>query len=372
VLRAMQGGEFGLPAGCSATYDVELVDILRAITRVGARSALEDYCRSYVDERGHRASAVQVYEAGYNPSSARARHGHWFAFLDDLKLLDEQEREVVRRYGDVLAGFEKEAITKSYKLVTLQALLQLGALRTGADVAEIAWTTHRIVTGDPRLLADTRSTEMPDPMSVNADIWREYWLKWPLSAWVGQLRGASSGWFRIDGRRFVPTFRVTTDVGERFDALVDELVDYRLARYLFMKDSPLEDALRLKVIQASGRPILMLDRERNRGLPEGEAQFIADGIVYTGNFVKIALNVAHRAGDPGNVLGDLLRSWFGMDAGQPGTAQFVELVPGDQHWQMKPASPDASRGESASLLTRSRVVISERSGRLENLVEVPL
>ena len=59
---------------------------------------------------------------------------------------------MARRHGDVLAGIEKEAITKSYKLVTLQALLQLGALRTGADVAEIAWTAHQIVTGDPRLV----------------------------------------------------------------------------------------------------------------------------------------------------------------------------------------------------------------------------
>jgi hypothetical protein len=46
-------------------------------------------------------------------------------------------------------------------------------------------------------------------------------------------------------------------------------------------------------------------------LPAGEAQFIADGEVYTGNFVKIALNVAHRVGGSGNELGDLLRSWFG-------------------------------------------------------------
>ena len=347
VLRAMRSGEFGLPAGCSATYDVELVDILRAIPRGGARSALEDYCRSYADERGHRASAVQVYEAGYNPSSARTRHGHWFAFLNELELLNEQERELVRRHGDVLAGFEKVAITKSYKLVTLQALLQLGALRSGADVAEIAWTAQRIVTGDPRLLTDTRSAEMPEPASVNADLWRDYWLKWPLSAWAGRLRGASSGWFRIEGRRFEPTFLIAADVGETFDAMVDELVDYRLARYLFTGDSPLEEAVRLKVIQASGRPILMLDRDHNRGLPEGETQFIADDVVYTGNFAKIALNVAHRAGQPGNVLGDLLKSWFGTDAGQPGTVQFVELVPGDRHWQMRPASPGVSRGENA-------------------------
>jgi superfamily II DNA or RNA helicase/diadenosine tetraphosphate (Ap4A) HIT family hydrolase len=348
VLRAMRTGDFGLPPGCSATYDVGLVDIFRAVMRVGARSALEDYCRSYADERGHRPSAVQAYEAGYNPSSARARHGHWFAFLDDVDLLFPQEREVVRRHADVLEGIEKEPITKSYKLVTLQALLQIGTLRTGADVAEIAWTAHRIVTGDPRLLADTRSAEMSDPASVDADTWREYWLNWPLSAWAGRLRGASAGWFRLDGRRFVPGFQVAADVGETFDAMVEELVDYRLARYLFNKGSSrLEAAVLLKVIQAQGRPILMLDRDHNPGLPEGEASFLANDVVYTGNFVKIALNVAHRAGQPGNLLGDLLRSWFGADAGQPGTVHFVELVPGEPHWQMRPASPKASRDESA-------------------------
>jgi superfamily II DNA or RNA helicase/diadenosine tetraphosphate (Ap4A) HIT family hydrolase/HKD family nuclease len=348
VLRAMRTGDFGLPPGCSATYDVELVDILRAVTRVGARSALEDYCWSYADEHGYRPSAVQAYEAGYNPSSARARYGHWFAFLDDLELLAEDEREVARRHGDVLAGIEKEAITKSYKLVTLQALLRLGALRTGADVAEIAWTAHQIVTGDPRLVADTRSAEMPDPSSIDAETWREYWLNWPLAAWAGRLRASSNGWFRIDGCRFAPAFQVPADVGDTFDAMVEELVDYRLARYLFTKTSPLEEAFRLKVIQAHGRPILMLNRDHNRELPEGETPFIADGVVYTGNFAKIALNVVHRGGQPDNVLADLLRSWFGPDAGQPGTVQYVELVPGEPHWHMRPASPTASRDETVS------------------------
>jgi superfamily II DNA or RNA helicase/diadenosine tetraphosphate (Ap4A) HIT family hydrolase/HKD family nuclease len=351
VLQAMRTGDFGLPQGCSATYDVELVNVLRGIARVGARSALEDYCRSHADERGRRPSAVQAYEAGYNPASARGEHGHWFAFLDDLGLLDEHERAVVRRHGDVLDGFEKEAITKSYKLVTLQALLQMNALRIGASIAEIAFAAHLLVRGDPRLQADTRSAEMPDPASASSDTWRDYWLKWPLSAWAGQLRGTANGWFRIDGHRFVPTFSIGSDVGDAFDAMIDELVDYRLARYLFTKRGASGSAARLKVIQAQGRPILMLDREHNPPLPEGEASFVADDIIYTGRFVKIALNVAHEDGDSRNVLPDVLRSWFGSDAGQPGTAQYVELVPGHPHWRMRPASPvtDSDKpAESAS------------------------
>ena len=72
----------------------------------------------------------------------------------------------------------------------------------------------------------------------------------------------------------------------------------------------------------------------------------ADGVVYTGRFAKIALNVAHRAGHSGNVLGDLLRSWFGADAGQPGTVQYVEMVSGEQYWSMRPASLPATPDES--------------------------
>lgn len=344
VLQAMRTGDFGLPDACSVTYDVELVDILRATARVGARSALEDYCRSYADERGRRPSAVQAYEAGYNPSSARAEHGHWFAFLHDLDLLDDRERAVMRGHGDILGAFEKEAITKSYKLVTLQALLQMNALRTGASIAEIAFAAHMLVRGDPRLLADTRSSDMPDPASASADAWRDYWLRWPLSAWAGQLRGSSNGWFRIEGHRFVPTFNVGPEVGEAFDAMVEELVDYRLARYLFTKGHPAEAAARLKVIQASGRPILMLDRDHNPDLPHGQTSFVAADVVYTGNFAKIALNVAHQAGQSRNLLPDVLRSWFGADAGQPGTEHYVELVPGQSHWQMRPVSPTVGNG----------------------------
>src|SRR5262249_4408046 len=117
----------------------------------------------------HRPSAVQAYEAGYNPSSAHSRHGHWFAFLDDVGLLAEQEGEVVRRHSDVLSGIEKEPVTKSYKLVTLQALLEMNALRPGAHIPEMAGTTHRITASDPRLAADTSSAEMPAPASVSTD-----------------------------------------------------------------------------------------------------------------------------------------------------------------------------------------------------------
>jgi hypothetical protein len=209
-------------------------------------------------------------------------------------------------------------------------------LRSGAGVAELAWTAHQIVSADPRLLADTRTAAMPDPAGAAADVWRDYWMQWPLAAWSGKLRGAGSRWFRLDDRRFTPTFRVDDRLGNAFDQMVEEILDYRFARYLLNTASSSAEAAILKVIQTHGRPILMLNREGNPNLPEGETPFTAADTAYVGNFVKIALNVVHRPEASENVLPDLLRSWFGPAAGQPGTSHQVQLVRTADGWQMRP------------------------------------
>ena len=54
---------------------------------------------------------------------------------------------------------------------------------------------------------------------------------------------------------------------------------------------------------------------------------------------QVAADVGELSdGESGNELGELLPSWFGAGAGQPGTAQYVEMVPGVPHSQMRPAS----------------------------------
>ena len=343
VLAAMRSGDFELPDGCSVTFDVEAVDILARLARVGARSALEDSCRSYAGEEGRRPTAVQAWRAGHNPAAARSAHGGWLGLLDHLGLLDEAEADVWRAHGEVLAGFEVEPVTKSYKLITLKALLHDGTLRSGASITQVSWTSHRLVSADPRLIEDTRSdTAMPNPVGADETSWRDYWRRWPLAAWAGELRGQPGRWFRIDGDRFLPTFRIAESHAPTFDALVAELVDWRLARFLFGR----ANSARLRVGQANGLPLVWLDRERNPGLPMGETRFLADGDEYTGRFMKIALNVARRPGSTSNDLHALLQRWFGPSAGQPGTDHYVDLVKSSSGLVLQPTTNDAVPAES--------------------------
>jgi superfamily II DNA or RNA helicase/diadenosine tetraphosphate (Ap4A) HIT family hydrolase/HKD family nuclease len=326
VLEAMGTGEFGLPPGCSVSYDLTLVDMFRGLVRLSGRDSLKEYCRTYFEEEGRRPSAAQAFRAGYQPSAARAKHGSWFGLLSDLSLLTAEEEQVLAGNGDVLAGFETEPVTKSYKLVTLRALLHDGTLRTGDTVDRVAATARQIVLGDPRLLRDVSNEEFTaaDLTTAAPARWTAYWRKWPLAAWAGDLKGAPGRWFRLDGDHFLPAFTVDPAVGDTFDAMAAELVEYRLARYLVGKETA-AGAWICKDSHTGGKPLLFLDRKRYPDLPEGEAEFVANGRIYVGNFVKVALNVATLPGEPGNALHALLRSWFGPSVGHPGTSHQVTI-----------------------------------------------
>ena len=317
VLQAMATGDFHLPPGCSVGYDLTAVEFLSQLVRVSGRFGLEEFCRSYAAEEGIRARAVQAYRSGYNPAAARPRHQGWFGMLDDLGLLDSEESRVVAAAGDVLLGLETDPVHKSYKLVTLQALLYDGALRSGATLRRVAAVARELLLADPRLVRDAANREFPDLAAASEDRFGTYWRRWPIAAWIGELRGDPGRWFRLDGERLVPTFDVDEELGECFDGLVAELVEYRLARYLDARAQ--EGVWACKVDHAGGRPFVRLDRRRHPGIPEGEATFVADGHEYTGRFMKVALNVATLPGEPGNALHALLRGWFGASAGHPGT-----------------------------------------------------
>ena len=45
------------------------------------------------------------------------------------------------------------------------------------------------------------------------------------------MRGAGGNWFAVDGDRFVPRFEVGPDLADAFDAMVAELVEWRLHDY---------------------------------------------------------------------------------------------------------------------------------------------
>jgi superfamily II DNA or RNA helicase/diadenosine tetraphosphate (Ap4A) HIT family hydrolase/HKD family nuclease len=343
MLDAVRAGAFELPAGCSVHYDLEVIAMLAALIRRSADDTLIDAVKAFAEDYGHRPTAVQAWRMGLNMTLVRSRFGSWFDLLRQAGLLGDDEAAVVAQHGDTLAGLELEKLTKSYKLVTLRALIQMDALRRGAAIARIAAASRRIVTGDPRLVDDARGRTLPDPVHASPAAWERHWRKDPIEALGGGRRADASALFQIAGDALVPRFEVPDMLGPTFDSMVAEVVEYRLARHLLERSAaPTGNAMTLKVNHAGGRPIIMLDRHKHPGLPSGDVQFEADGQRYVGRFVKVAVNVARKSGDDANALHDPLRSWFGERAGLPGTQHRVVLEKESATWRLRAAGDDAA------------------------------
>jgi superfamily II DNA or RNA helicase len=336
VLEAMQTGDFGLPEGCSVRYDLAAVDLLRELTRREQGPALVRFCRAYVAEHGRRPTAVQAWRAGFNPGSLRPLG--WFRGLANLDLLDDSDTPVVERLGDLLRDIERETITKSYKLVTLQAFLDIGGLVSGVALTELAGRSRYIMRNSPRLAVDA-GDHLDDP----DENWYQYWRQWPVAAWTGELRESQgTALFEVVGDRFRLRQRVPPDAVLVLEQLLAELVDYRLCRYLDVTESRAGE-WRLRVGQTEGRPLIWLNRDRNSGLPEGEVDLTIEGDRYVGLFRKIALNTVYQPPSEENLLPQILRRWY-ADAGAPGTARSVAVRYADGAWELAMPPEDLDLG----------------------------
>lgn len=343
VLQALEDGEFDLPEGCSISYDLTVVDMLRQLSRTTTQDAIEEYCRSYLAEEGLRPTAAQAFRAGHDPAAVTAKYGSWFAFLRTAGLLGQRESAVADAHGDTLRAFQTESITKSYKLVTIRALLHDGALRTGDDVDRTAETSRQLLLADPRLARDVPVTEFPDLAGAPADRWARYWRKWPIAhlTGTGSSGARSETLFRLESDRITPRFTVADADGDVFDSMVAELMEYRLASYLLDKDKAVSRSWTCRLAYADGHPVIRLDRKQHLDLPTGQVTFHADNADYAASFAKNTLTVATRTGAAGNALPGLLRGWFGPSAGHPGTLHTVELQQVNDTLTLRPGAVDS-------------------------------
>ncbi len=230
-------------------------------------------------------------------------------------------------------------MNKCFKMVALESLLEADALFDGMPVGENARRSHRYITRSSDLRSDiSKVGELKDVTSPDAT-WERYWVKNPLSHW--------GPWFAVEDDRVVSGVPRPTNAAEEqaLLAMTVELVDYRLAQYrMRLREKTQVDAagevssFRLKVLTNKRDPILHFGNRKDRDtLPAGETDVrLPDGSPWQFRFMKIACNVARPVGVQRNQLGDLLRRWFGPDAGKAGTDFHVDFRRSPDGWWVEP------------------------------------
>lgn len=322
-------GSLELPPGCEVTHDLRAIEILRALLPMPTHDAFRAWYGDFRERHGSRPRALEAFHEGYPPRAVRRSHGSWLRFVDQMGDLGEPQASLVRGTAagpagtpglhEFLEDLETTPMTKSYKMVVLLAMLNENCLPGTVSIDDLARTVSQLARRSARLQADFGAA-LADPQALKRHLEIN-----PIAAWSGGAGTHGVAYFAYEAGRFSSRFDLPSPQRDAFQELVRELVDWRLAEYL-QRQPETEDAIVCKVSHAGGRPILFLpDRAARPDIPEGSTPILIDGQPYEAQFARIAVNVIRAPGSTRNELPGLLRSWFGPDAGRPGTSFHVRF-----------------------------------------------
>ncbi len=219
--RKAQENRLDLPDGCFINYDLEVIDFLKGLDQRGAE---KDY-QALKDTLGRRPTLTEYYHFGANLTQTRKQHGSWFGLLNDVSDLTDTESALFAEQARFLVEVETTSMTKSFKMVLLEAFQQLGGWRQAPELPGLAQESWRILKRRPKLFGElAESVKEIDGVSA---LWLQYWKKNPVDHWTNKVPPL----FQIDQGRFSPTFSIQPGHLETFEQMVQELIDYRLASY---------------------------------------------------------------------------------------------------------------------------------------------
>ena len=287
-----------------------------------------------------RPTAAEAFHEGYNPRSARRSYGSWLQFVVAMGGLSEMERRVLdhSQAGELLDILEITPMTKSLKMLVLMTMLNADQLPGQMEIDSLTEGFARLVRRSAKLKADVE-VDLDNSRAL-----RKYLDQNPINAWAGGKGTRQKIFFSYRDGIFQTTFSLDEDLRPIFQDLVREIADWRLAEYLqrpALKNADAGDII-CKVSHAGGRPILFLpNRKLQPTIPREWTDVLVGGEPHEANFVKVAVNVMRRKGQSKNVLAEILRGWFGADAGLPGTNQRVIFRNADKHLILEPIEYEA-------------------------------
>ncbi len=225
--RQLEQDALSLPDGCFVNYDLAIIDFLKQLDGDGIS---QDY-QALQTSLGRRPTLVELYRAGVAMTQLRRQYGCWWQMVAEFNELTPAEQACLARHQDWFSELETTAMTKSFKMVLIESLLEHDGFLQPPTVAALSGHALDVFQRRRPLVADIASSHR-DIDQLSAKRWQQYWQGNPIKAWLGGNRGGDAKrWFELRDGRFSATFTVTEQEFDTFSAMVQELVDYRLAAY---------------------------------------------------------------------------------------------------------------------------------------------
>jgi superfamily II DNA or RNA helicase/predicted house-cleaning noncanonical NTP pyrophosphatase (MazG superfamily) len=348
VRRWIQHGE--RPADIPATIEIEIdeiaVDRLEQALRDGdsRKKQLAEAFAEVTRSLGRRPSLSELDLRGRFAAAhylSRTGWGSWYGTLKSLAALTPEEIEVERVCGEFLKEIETTALTRSYKMVVLQAMLDRGALPGNVSLPDLMAHFREHFSKETNY-AELVGTRIENVTHVANEVLGQYIVDNPLNAWIGGNTRRPSQWFSYDPapKRFQYTGPRPEQL-ECFKDAVSERVRYRLMQYRHRKYAADRYA---KVIPNNSGACIMIGKDRTDGLPRSGWHLVDTGHEYLyAKFASIAVNVIKsrpvESIDEPNIIVEVLKALFNdvdlLDFRRAYRMRFVKAA-GQDAWLMVP------------------------------------
>jgi Homing endonuclease associated repeat len=316
TVRALQEGQrpADLPDGVQIELQDKALDNLEKALRdsTGLKTQLQQAFQDLQQTLGRRPSLGELEIRGrFGANKYLRSYGSWLKALVALDAATEEERALQKHCGEFLEELEKTTLNRSYKLVVLQALLDISGLGSGVTLDALIAHFRRHFT-DPRFRDDVQGTEIADTANVVRETLGKYIVRNPINAWIGGNTQSPSRYFAYDAQR--SEFRYIGPQSPTTTALVhavQERLDYLQLRY--QHRSTAHERL-YKVIPHGNGACIMLGSDLADGLPRASGwQLVRIAGQYRyAKFAKVAINVIADSPEDGapNVIVPMLKQLF--------------------------------------------------------------
>ncbi len=221
-----------LPPGCFVNYDLKSIDFMQELVGTRVDQQLAIY-RGLKESYGRRPSLAEFYRAGGGVDTVRKEHGSWLTFVDDEKDLSNEERQCLLDFREFFSELETTHLTKSFKLVLLEALLEMEGFDLPPNTKELALKCFEILQRRRVLLVDlpTEYKNIKKLSGNHLEKWHRYWLNNPINAWNGSNKLTATPFFDVTEERFRFLSNIPATSYNAFVVLVQEIINYRFLQY---------------------------------------------------------------------------------------------------------------------------------------------
>lgn len=240
-IRQAASQSLPLPKGCFLNYDSQAIEFMEQYkeAKTDAQTALY---RALKDSLNRRPTLAEFYRAENSDkdkdkvkymAQLRKRHDQWLQLVEKEGDLSDEQSACLQAHGAFFKALEKTNLEKCFKLVLLEAMLELQGFVTPLKKIDLALQSWKVLQRRQARRADLKEAFQPFdelPVSQHKN-WLRYWQENPIVAWAGKKSDGKKVFFAEQEELFLFKQQVTAQMIEAFELLTQELVDYCYARY---------------------------------------------------------------------------------------------------------------------------------------------